>query len=276
MRAGAAGRRPRRPAAALGLLVLTLAACSTPPPATAPEPPPPAPRPSEPADPERRAAVRMELAAAYFQSGQLDIALQEATRAVELRPELAAAHALRALILAAQGQNAAAEQAFQRTLQLAPNDADTLHNHGWFLCQQQRYDAAEQRFAAALAVPGYRGLPAARTLLVAGVCQGRAGRWDAAEASFTRSFEIDPGNPSTAYNLADALARRGDWERARFYLRRINARAETSNALSLWLGLRAERRLGDAAAAQLLGRQLRERFPQSPEAARLDMGRFDD
>ncbi len=75
-------------------------------------------------------------------------------------------------------------------------------------------------------MPQYRG--AARTLLAQGVCQAHAGQLADAEASLARSYELDPTSPFTATNLAEVLYRRGDYERARFYIRRVNAHARES------------------------------------------------
>jgi type IV pilus assembly protein PilF len=108
------------------------------------------------------------------------------------------------------------------------------------------------------------------------VCQARAGKWAEAEASLSRAYELDPTSPATAYNLAEVLYRRGDYERARFYIRRVNALAEASNAQSLWLAARVENKLGNPAGARAFGNQLRDRFPQSPEALQYERGRFDD
>ena len=55
-------------------------------------------------------------------------------------------------------------------------------------------------FSRAMASPTYGGR--ARTLLAQGVCQLRAGQLQDAEASLARSYELDPGNPIAAYNLA--------------------------------------------------------------------------
>jgi type IV pilus assembly protein PilF len=87
---------------------------------------------------------------------------------------------------------------------------------------------------------------------------------------------LDPSNPATAYNLSDVLLRRGDLQRARFYVGRINAVREQSNAQSLWLAARIEHGLGNETALQDFGRQLRERFPQSTEALQFERGRFDE
>jgi type IV pilus assembly protein PilF len=122
--------------------------------------------------------------------------------------------------------------------------------------------------------PQYRGVT--RTLLARGVCQARAGRWVEAEGTLSRSYELDPTNAATAYNLSDVLYRRGEYERARFYMRRVNTQQEQSNAQTLWLAARIEKRLGNEAGARQLGTQLRDRFPQSPEALLFEKGRYDE
>lgn len=258
-----------------GLAALVLAAtlapgltgCATPPPQdirTA----------SDMTDADRIARLRLELASGYFSRGQLETALDEVKQALAARPDLAAGHNLRGLIYASLGEHALADESFRRALQLAPRDGDTLHNHGWVLCQRQRYDEADARFDAALALPQYRQVP--RTLLAKGLCQARAGRPVEAEATMMRAYELDPTNPATAFALGDLLFGRGEYERARFFLRRVNSQPATSNAQSLWLAARIEHRLGNEAGVRALGDELHERFPRSPEALRLDKRAFDD
>jgi len=149
-----------------------------------------------------------------------------------------------------------------------------MHNYGWHLCQQRRWVDADAQFGAALAQPQYREVP--RTLLAQGVCQARAGRWQDAERSLARSFELDPANPATTYNLSDVLLHRGELERARFYIARINSQPELVSAPSLWLAVRIERRIGNLQGVQDFGRKLQERFPESNEVMLLERGRFDD
>ena len=228
---------------------------------------------SEAADPERRATVRLELATLYLQRGQTDTALEEVNRALAAKPDMPSAHNLRGLILGNLGQVGAAEQAFQRALQLSPQDSGTMHNYGWFLCQQRRYAEADLQFNAAVDQPLNRD--ATRSLLAQGVCQARAGQWVEAERSLSRSYQLDPSNPVTAFNLAEVLLHRGELERARFYVQRINAIPGQVSAQSLWLAARVERRLGNVGVLQDLGNRLRERFPESPETLLFERGRFD-
>ncbi len=223
---------------------------------------------------DRRANVRMELASGYFSTGQYTTALDEIKQALAAKPDMREAINLRGLVYAAMGETQLAEESFKRSLALYPRDADTLHNYGWFLCQQRRWDAASQQFDLALAQPNYRA--PARTLLARGVCEARAGHMDEAQRNLAKAFEYDPASPAVSVNLAEVLYRNKEYERARFYIKRVNAQAEQANAQTLWLALRVERRLGNSVAVDELGQQLRKSYAQSPEAQALDAGRFDE
>jgi len=223
---------------------------------------------------KRSAGVRLELASLYFSRGQFNTALDEIKLAIQADPNNGAAYNLSGLIYAALGNMAQADASFQRALQINPRDADTMNNYGWVLCQNQRFQEADAQFQKALVQPNYRG--AARTLRVMGICQARDNRLDDAEASLMRSYQIDPSSAETAYTLADVQYRRGGYERARFYVDRVNKSADQSNAQTLWLGARIEYKLGNVTLARGLGEQLRKRYPQSPEALAFEQGRFND
>ena len=268
-------RPGRGPTAALllGALVaalLALAGCAS----TAPPPPRQLPTASDQTDADRRARVRLELAGAYYLRGQYDTALDEVKLALQISPQLADAYNLRGLVYAAIGEEALAEDSFRQALQLAPGDGNVLHNRGWLMCQRGRFGPAQVQFQAALEQPNYRDV--VRTLQARGICYGRAAQWPEAEQALMRAYEIDPSDPATGYSLAEVLYRRGEYERARFYIGRVNDNAEALNAQSLWLALRIARKLGRGEDERLLGPQLKSRFPQSPEAALFDGGRFDD
>jgi type IV pilus assembly protein PilF len=229
---------------------------------------------SDQTDADRRAAVRMELAGLHFGRGQYETALDEIKLALQAKPDLSAAFSLRGLVYASMGEDALADDNFNRALQLNPRDADTMHNRAWFLCQRNRFAEADRYFEQALAVPQYRD--AQRSYMAQGVCNARAGKLDDAERRLTRAYELDPGNPTTALNLSEVLYRRGEYERARFYVRRINQRDDLSNAQTLWLALRIENRMGNRGGVDDFGRQLRNRFPQAAETLAYERGRLDE
>jgi type IV pilus assembly protein PilF len=230
--------------------------------------------PADPAEAEKRASVRLELAGGYFSRGQFDTALDEIKLALAAKPDLGAAYNMRGLVYAAMGEERLADESFERALALNPRDADAMHNRGWFFCQRGRYDDADRLFEQAIAQPQYRDQ--ARSLGAQGLCHARAGKMALAEQKLLRAYEVDPTNPNTAYNLSEVLYRRADYERARFYIRRVNDRDELSNAQTLWLATKIEYRAGSRNGVELFGRQLRARFPQSPEAQAFERGRFDD
>jgi len=229
---------------------------------------------TDPKELDRRAKIHMELAGGYFSRGQTSDALDEVKQALAARPDLASAYGLRGLIYAAQGDKSRAEDSFHHAMELAPHDGDLMHNYAWFLCQQKRFPEADAMFAQALAEPTYHSI--SRTMLAQGVCQARAGRLADAEHTLSRSYELDPANPTTAVNLADVLYQRGEYDRARFYIRRVNTKEELASAQTLWLAARIERKLGAEQQVQDLGAQLHKRFPQAPETLLFEKGRFDE
>jgi type IV pilus assembly protein PilF len=229
---------------------------------------------SDETEQQRRARIRLDLASAYFADGKLTTALDEVKQALVISPDLPQGLNLRGLVYAAMGEEALAQESFQRALQVAPQDADVLHNFGWFLCVRNRHAEALPLFDRALAVPRYR--TASRTLLAKGVCEARSGALAAAEVTLKRGFELEAGNPAIAMNLADVLMRRGELERARFYVRRVNDKSELRNAESLWLAARIEYRLGNEQGARDFGYQLRAGYPNSPEAAAFARGGFNE
>ncbi|WP_338413086.1 type IV pilus biogenesis/stability protein PilW [uncultured Sphaerotilus sp.] len=229
---------------------------------------------SDESDSAKRARIRTELAAAYFGQGQYVTALDEVKRALSVDPNHVPALSLRGLIYANMGEYALAEESFRAALRVNPADADTLHNYGWFLCQQRRFVPARQQFEAAMAVPQYR--ESARTLLAAGICEARAGELQTAQIILQRSFDQDPGNPATVFNLADVLKRRGDLERAFLYIQRLNQTPELVSPETLWLAIRIQHRRNLTSSVEELGALLRARFPKSREAAAYDQGQFDE
>jgi type IV pilus assembly protein PilF len=259
---------------AVQLVCAMLAACTTP---TATPPP------SETKDritasdqPEasRRANVRLQLASAYFSDGQLTTALDEVKQAILADPKMSEAFNLRGLIYAGLGDNALAEESFKRALQLSPNDGAVMHNYGWYLCIQKRYGEAATQFQQALAQPQYRDVT--RTLLAQGVCEARAGQLPEAERTLQRAFALDSSNVAVALNLSEVLFQRGEYERARFYIRRVNALPQQATAQTLWLAARIEYRGGNVKSANEIGQQLLSRYPKSPEAAAFQQGKLSE
>jgi type IV pilus assembly protein PilF len=108
------------------------------------------------------------------------------------------------------------------------------------------------------------------------VCHAFAGQLEEAEKALMRSFQVDPGNPSTSVNLAEVLLRRGEPERARFHIRRVNNNPNYISAQTLWLAVRIEHKLGNQNGVNELGAQLRTRYRESREAVAFERGQFNE
>jgi len=222
----------------------------------------------------RQARTRYALAEEYLGQGKLETALDEVKQAVTLWPNFAQGHNLRGLIYAQMREFGLSDSAFQRALAIDPRNADVLHNYGWVLCRQSRFDEAQKRFQEALAVPTYRDR--GKTLLVSGICHAQAKSWSAAEAALMQASELDPNNPIVAVNLAETLLRKGDPLRARPLIQRVLAVPQFVSPETLWLAIRVESRLGGGATVRELGAVLQQRFPQSAEAAKFEKGQFNE
>ncbi len=222
---------------------------------------------------QKRALLRLELASGYFANGQNLVALDEVKQSIAINPNSADAYSLRGLIYTRMGEADFAEDSFKRALAIKPQAAPIQHNYGVFLCQQGRLSEAEKMFAAALALPAYPDK--VKTWTTLGLCQRKAGALADGRSSFLRAYELDPANPTVAYNLAVSMAEAGDWTRVQFYTGRIHA-AGVRTAESLWLAIKAEHRLGDAPAMAQLGSQLRTQFPKSQQAQWFERKAFDE
>jgi len=74
--------------------------------------------------------------------------------------------------------------------------------------------------------------------------------------------------------MADVDFRQGRYLASRVKLQRLSEAGELS-AQALWLGIRAERILGDRAAEDSFETQLRRRFPDAMQTQWLIMGQYD-
>jgi type IV pilus assembly protein PilF len=229
---------------------------------------------SDEGDLRKRARIRMELASTYYAQGQFTTALDELKQAVAIDPSLPDAYEMRALIYDAMGEDARAVSNYREALRLDERNGSVLHNYGWHLCRKRQFALADALFERAASLP--QTVATSKTLLVRGVCQISAGLYPEAEQTLVHSYELDSANPATAFNLASVLYRRGEHERARFYIRRVNNVPSQVTAESLWLAVRIEHRLGSINGRDEIAAQLRSRFPTARETNIMELGRFDD
>lgn len=223
-------------------------------------------------DARNRARIHTELAAGYFELGNLGVALEEVRIAEQSDSSYAPVYSVAGLIYAALKDDRRAEDNFKKALSLAPADPDTNNNFGQYLCQRKRELEGIKYLLIAVQNPLYQ--TPERSLVNAGICARRRGDDAAAQEFFQRAVTLRPNQPQALYQLADLAYASNNFAAAHNYLRRF-AQVATGNAEVLWLGLRVERKLGNSNGEASYAQQLRKNFPDSREAAALQAGRFD-
>lgn len=224
-------------------------------------------------DARKRASIRLQLAASYYQARQYGIAIDEARQALAIDPTLNAAHGMLGLIYMELDDRAQAEAAFGRALRAEPENSELNNNYGWFLCRTGReresidyfQRAAGNRLYATPALP----------LQNAGVCMMQLKDYKAAESWLRKSFEADASSPVVKFQLARLYLATRELSRANFYFSLLEKDIAPTPE-SLWLGLRIARAQGDVRAERQYADQIRGRFPNSNEASLLRRGAFDE
>jgi type IV pilus assembly protein PilF len=219
-----------------------------------------------------RARIHTELAASYYELGNMPVALEEVRESLRSDPNYGPAHNVAGLVYARLKEDRLAEESFQRALRISPTDYNALNNYGNFLCDRKREREAITHFMAAVDNRLYP-FPD-RSLVNAGVCARRGGDLAGAEGYLQQALKIRPTQQQALYQMADLSYLRGDYPGARSYLARLNQLGQMG-AEALWLGVRLERRLGDRNSEASYALQLRNRFPESAEARALAAGRYE-
>lgn len=223
------------------------------------------------ADENARARIHTELGAQYYARGIHAVALQELQEAVQSDSRYAPAYNMFGLVHGALREDAKAEAAFRRALDISPKYSEAHNNFGWFLCERGRFGPALEHFEAALTNPLY--VSPEKALANAGACSMRQGNVTRAEDYLRRALARAPNQPVALYHMAWLSLEQHRPLDARNLLARLGETGSL-DAPALWLGVRTERQLGDPPAEASYGIQLRRRFPNSQEVYWLNSGQY--
>ena len=102
-------------------------------------------------------------------------------------------------------------------------------------------------------------------LINAGKCSAALGETKKADEYLRRALTVSPGNPVAAYNLALLAYRESRVGEARAWMRPVMQQAAPPPE-ALYLGVCIERKQGDREAERSYESQLKNRWPDSPEA----------
>ena len=259
------------PALALLCAAFVLAGCAS---DKQPPPPPPVPQvlptpPIQEAPAPYRAQLHAEIAAGFYERGQMEVALQELAIATKLDAKNPKIYNVYGLVYAMLGEDSKATANFQTALELAPNDSEIRQNWGWYLCTHGKARESLAEFDVAVRNPLYKTPDIALTN--AGKCAVEIGDGRRADEYFRRALSVNPNNSTAAYSLSLLAYRENRLDEARAVMRRV-MQQPTIPAEALYLGMCIERKLGDRSAEASYVSQLRNRFPDSAEAKAIPPG----
>lgn len=241
---------------AVTVLALALGAC-----ASGPE------REAERARTQQIVHTQVQLAAGYIERGQLDIARQHLDKALELDADSPAANSLMGVLQWRLERYDEAERHFRRSLRTEPPEPELQNNYAVFLCARGKFDDAIKLFDEVAGNPAYR-TPAA-AFENAGLCLMRRPAPAAAEQYFRKALERNPQQSKSLLNMARLSHNKGQNLAARGFMQRY-LQISPDSAESLLLATRIERALRDRNAEASYALRLRNKFPNSPEAAQLE------
>lgn len=213
------------------------------------------------------------LAGEYYSRGQYKVAIEEANIALSGNPSYAPTYNVLGLVYMKLKDDKLAQQNFERSLDIAPNDPETHNNFGWFLCQRRpkQMDQAIKHFEIALEDPLYSTPEMANTN--AGTCELSRGNYRSAEEYFQKALMLKPKYSPALIGLTKIHYSSGNLAAAKLNLARY-MHTSTPTAESLWLGVKIERKAGNRQSAASYASQLKKRFPDSKEAIALSKGEF--
>ncbi len=137
---------------------------------------------------------------AWQYRGDLDRAIEDYNKALEIFPDYFQAHNNRGVALVKKGEYKQAMVDFNRALELSPGYAKAYYNRGYVWHQQGNLDRAIDDYTKALEVrPGYAQAYNAR-----GFAWDKKGDFDKAIADYSKAVEKDPRS-ADAYNKRGAV-----------------------------------------------------------------------
>jgi type IV pilus assembly protein PilF len=243
---------------------LMLAACKSSPPAyQAPQ------RGTYKKQPAQAAIANMQLALEYMKLGQLATARECIERALAEDSNNPSVQLTAGLVYERVNEMKKAESAFESAMRLGKGDPNIQNAYAGFLCRTGKNIAGEKLFAEVIRNPLYQTPEVA--FVNAGVCARSAGNVLDADRYFNRAIAIRPNMPEALLQLGNDAFDRGEAADARDIVQRYLA-VNAPTADILWLGFRAQRKLGDSVAAAVYARRIQTEFPNSEQAQNMRNG----
>jgi len=219
--------------------------------------------------PAQAAIANTQLAIEYMKLGQLANARDCIERALSQNASNPDVQSTAGLVYERMNEMGKAERAYEAAARLSKNDPRIANSYAGFLCRTGKTAAGEKMFNEVARNPLYQ-TPAV-ALVNAGVCVRSTGNLVDADRYFTRALAIQPNMPEALLQQGNVAFDRGDAAQAREIVERYLAVNQPTPEI-LWLGFRAQRKLGDPVAAAVYARRVQTEFPNSEQAQNMRNG----
>jgi type IV pilus assembly protein PilF len=220
-------------------------------------------------EPTKAAIANMQLAIEYMKLGQLSNSRECIEKALNQDPSNAEVQMTAGLVYERINETSKAEHAYEAANRLGKGDPNIANSYAVFLCRNGKTAAGEKLFQEVAVNPLYQ------TPWVAwgnaGSCARGSGDLVNAEKFFNRALAIRPNYTEGLLQLGNVAFDRGDTAQALDIVQRYLAVNPPSPEV-LWLGFRAQRKLGDAVAAAVFARRVQAEFPDSEQAQNMRNG----
>jgi len=219
--------------------------------------------------PAQAAIANTQLAIEYMKLGQLANARDCIERALSENASNPDVQSTAGLVYERLNEMGKAERAYESAVRLSKNDPRIANSYAGFLCRTGKTAAGEKMFNEVARSPLYQ--TPAIALVNAGVCVRGSGNLVDADRYFARALAIRPNMPEALLQQGNVAFDRGDAEQARDIVQRYLAVNPPTPEI-LWLGFRAQRKLGDPVAAAVYARRVQTEFPDSEQAQNMRNG----
>ncbi|MBL4744046.1 MAG: type IV pilus biogenesis/stability protein PilW [Cycloclasticus sp.] len=218
------------------------------------------------------ADVYTSLGVEYMNRGMNEVALEKLKKAILIDPSSSNAHNVTAVLYDRLGEKQLAGKHYKKAVSLSPKNSSAQNNYARYLCGNKEYEQADKRFNLAMKNPLYKSVILALTN--AGTCAWQAGNLDKAETYYRTALQRNKRSAVTLLQMAKLKFEMENYLSVRAYLQRFKLIHKHTPA-SLWLGIRAEDKLGDRSSVVSYVLQLKQLYPDSHEVGLLEKSKFD-
>jgi len=218
--------------------------------------------------PEERAKIHADLAGNYLQRGQLDVAIEETNKSLDLDKNNKSANYIMALIQIRLKKPEKSERYFKKAIAKPDPLPSAQHDYANQLCRNGKYKEAEELYRSLLNNVLYKAR--ARLLMNVGACFNKQEKYKEAENAIRQSLRLNPNSPDALLQMAKLSYRNGNPLETRGWYQRYFQIGAKGGPEILYIAYQTEKTLGDKNASASYAIKLRSRYPRSSQAKKLN------